>query len=344
MMAERPRRPTSAMTRSVVSAFSETAGWGRHGAPPERHEAERPFASGGHAYEAGPTERQESTRPYTSGSHAIGPGPMSAARRPSSARPSAPSPSLSTAAELNRHEYREAAYIINNLGRTMRDRVADLGRQAMRSTRRRVQPKVFVRPAPLPSSLLVLKRCADDISRFYDMGDLLRRAASRAGRVFVSAGTTYAPPGSTTPAAPREAVVVLTYAVPYLELTSDDPAEVARQHASLRAALEVLEAVNGLPGCLRLRDVFEETRKCVHVVMDAAPGGTLQALVAKNGPLPLRSAIGALRAVLTALLYAHRAGVAHGNLRPGCVMLMAPGPHVREEHVRLAGVCTAHVA
>jgi eukaryotic-like serine/threonine-protein kinase len=85
------------------------------------------------------------------------------------------------------------------------------------------------------------------------------------------------------------------------------------------------------PGLVRLEDVVVEDG-VLYVVSELADALTLDELIARHGPLPVRRVAQLGLELLDALEAAHAAGLAHLDLRPGCVLVTADG------RARLAGI------
>ena len=85
------------------------------------------------------------------------------------------------------------------------------------------------------------------------------------------------------------------------------------------------------PGLIRLEDVVVEDG-VVYVVSELADALTLDELIARHGPLPVRRVAQLGLELLDALEAAHAAGLVHLDLRPGCVLVTADG------RARLAGI------
>ena len=85
------------------------------------------------------------------------------------------------------------------------------------------------------------------------------------------------------------------------------------------------------PGLVRLEDVVVEDG-VVYVASELVDALTLDELIARHGPLPVRRVAQLGLELLDALEAAHTAGLAHLDLRPGCVLVAADG------RTRLAGV------
>jgi eukaryotic-like serine/threonine-protein kinase len=85
------------------------------------------------------------------------------------------------------------------------------------------------------------------------------------------------------------------------------------------------------PGLVRLDDVVVEDG-LVYVATELVDGLTLEELVARHGPLPVRRVAQLGLELLDALEAAHAAGLVHLDLRPATVLVTAGG------HPRLAGV------
>jgi hypothetical protein len=87
----------------------------------------------------------------------------------------------------------------------------------------------------------------------------------------------------------------------------------------------------GHPGMVGLRDVVAENGR-VYVATELLDALTLDELVAKHGPLPIKRVAQIGLDVLDVLEAAHAAGLAHLDLRPGNVLVAADG------RARLAGL------
>lgn len=74
--------------------------------------------------------------------------------------------------------------------------------------------------------------------------------------------------------------------------------------------------------CVETGDGRDES---VLVVLPLMDGGSVADLVERVGPVPQRLAAEILRQLLTGLAALHRAGLAHGNVTPGTVLLAATG-------------------
>jgi hypothetical protein len=85
------------------------------------------------------------------------------------------------------------------------------------------------------------------------------------------------------------------------------------------------------PGLVRLDDVVVEDG-VVYVATELVDALTLDELVARHGPLPVRRVAQLGLELLDALEAAHAAGLPHLDLRPGCVLVTADG------RARLAGI------
>ncbi|HEX2375005.1 MAG TPA: protein kinase [Actinomycetota bacterium] len=85
------------------------------------------------------------------------------------------------------------------------------------------------------------------------------------------------------------------------------------------------------PALVRLDDVVVEDG-VVYVAAELVDGLTLEELVARHGPLPVRRVAQLGLELLDALEAAHRAGLAHLDLRPANVLVTADG------HARLGGI------
>ena len=99
-----------------------------------------------------------------------------------------------------------------------------------------------------------------------------------------------------------------------------------------RVAAEVRAAASlDHPGLVRLEDVVVEDG-VVYVASELVDALTLDEVIARHGPLPVRRVARLGLDLLDALEAAHSAGLAHLDLRPGCVLITADG------RARLAGV------
>ena len=85
------------------------------------------------------------------------------------------------------------------------------------------------------------------------------------------------------------------------------------------------------PGLIRLEDVVVEDG-LVYVVTEPLDALTLDELIARHGPLPVRRVAQLGLELLDALEAAHAAGLPHLDLGPGCVLVTAEG------RARLAGI------
>ena len=85
------------------------------------------------------------------------------------------------------------------------------------------------------------------------------------------------------------------------------------------------------PGLIRLEDVVVQDGG-VYVVTELLDALTLDELIARHGPLPVRRVAQLGLELLDALEAAHAAGLPHLDLRPGCVLVTADG------RARLAGI------
>jgi hypothetical protein len=85
------------------------------------------------------------------------------------------------------------------------------------------------------------------------------------------------------------------------------------------------------PGLVRLDDVVVE-EGVLYVATELVDALTLDELIARHGPLPVRRVAQLGLELLDALEAAHAAGLPHLDLRPGCVLVTADG------HAHLAGI------
>jgi eukaryotic-like serine/threonine-protein kinase len=108
-----------------------------------------------------------------------------------------------------------------------------------------------------------------------------------------------------------------------------DDAEWARLWARIATEARTAAAL-GHPGLVALDDLVAEPG-AVYVATELVDALTLQELVARHGPLPVRRVAEVGLEVLDALEAVHRAGLVHLDLRPGNVLVGADG------RARLAG-------
>lgn len=85
------------------------------------------------------------------------------------------------------------------------------------------------------------------------------------------------------------------------------------------------------PGVVAVHDVVSDDGTD-HVVMELVEGRTLAEAVSADGPLDGPTATDVARKLLSALRAAHRAGLLHGDVKPGNVML-GPGTQDRKSVV-----------
>jgi serine/threonine protein kinase len=111
-----------------------------------------------------------------------------------------------------------------------------------------------------------------------------------------------------------------------------DPGEAGQSALWERVAAEARAATAvDHPGLVRLDDVVVEDG-VVYVASELVDALTLDELIARHGPLPVRRVARLGLELLDALAAVHAAGLAHLDLRPGCVLVTADGG------ARLAGV------
>jgi|GEM_PF-910249 len=121
-------------------------------------------------------------------------------------------------------------------------------------------------------------------------------------------------------------------AVEQLRLARPDPAVPEQAALWERVAAEARAAAAlDHPGLARLDDVVVEDG-LVYVATELVDGLTLEELVARHGPIPVRRVAQLGLELLDALEAAHGAGLVHLDLRPATVLITADG------HPRLAGV------
>ncbi|HEY4184118.1 MAG TPA: serine/threonine-protein kinase [Polyangia bacterium] len=116
-------------------------------------------------------------------------------------------------------------------------------------------------------------------------------------------------------------------------------AGVARTEARVRFFNEARVAARlRHPGVVAVYDLDEATRS---LVMEYVPGGTLRARIRDTAAagIPPREMVALARSLLAALAYVHGAGVVHGDLKPGNVLLRARTEAVLADFggARLAG-------
>jgi eukaryotic-like serine/threonine-protein kinase len=122
-------------------------------------------------------------------------------------------------------------------------------------------------------------------------------------------------------------------AVEELRLPARPDPEEAGQAARWERVADEARAAAALdhPGLVRLDDVVVEDG-VVYVASELVDARTLDELIARHGPLPVRRVARLGLELLDALEAAHTAGLAHLDLRPACVLVTADGG------ARLAGV------
>lgn len=75
------------------------------------------------------------------------------------------------------------------------------------------------------------------------------------------------------------------------------------------------------PHIVRLNDVLELPHRHVAVVMDFVEGDTIEWIVEKNGPLPVKRACTLVRQIANGVYEAHLAGFTHRDLKPENIMV-----------------------
>lgn len=101
-------------------------------------------------------------------------------------------------------------------------------------------------------------------------------------------------------------------------------ADLVREPAVRKRAKEVKKALQALPqqeNLVRVLDVLE-SGDTVHVVMEYAPGRSLETLLSKKSrPMPYESAVQLFQQALRGVVTAHSKGVLHGGLKPADVII-----------------------
>jgi len=101
----------------------------------------------------------------------------------------------------------------------------------------------------------------------------------------------------------------------------------------------VLASLNH-PGIATIYDLFATDNELL-MVMELVRGETLEQLIDRVGPLPLNHAVYVIDQILSALEYAHRAGVVHRDLKPANIMLTELGIKIMDFGVARARRSTA---
>ena len=91
----------------------------------------------------------------------------------------------------------------------------------------------------------------------------------------------------------------------------------------LRAEAEVLAELE-LPNVVRVLEIVPDGAD-VAIVMELAPGGSLEDLLRRRGRLPAGQVVALVAPIALALGEAHRRGVVHGDIKPANVLLGASG-------------------
>ncbi|WP_169948995.1 serine/threonine-protein kinase [Microbispora sp. H11081] len=108
-------------------------------------------------------------------------------------------------------------------------------------------------------------------------------------------------------------------------LLPPDLGETARLRLVQRISREVRQAGRlRHPHIAAVHDVAEED-DTPYVVTELVPSRSLDGVVSGDGPLPPAEAARIARAVLSALIHAHNAGVRHGDVRPANVLIAHDG-------------------
>lgn len=100
------------------------------------------------------------------------------------------------------------------------------------------------------------------------------------------------------------------------------PSAIGRLQAHKRFLTEA-EAISRLfhPNIVEVRSFDEDEDGTKFLVMELLEGEDLQSLLSRSGRLPLERALGILRAVGSALQYAHDLGVVHRDIKPSNIFL-----------------------
>jgi formylglycine-generating enzyme required for sulfatase activity len=123
------------------------------------------------------------------------------------------------------------------------------------------------------------------------------------------------------------------------------PAEVARDPAAMegiRSEAKVAARLRQGPGILTLYSLEEHEGACL-LVMEYAPGGTLEDRLRREGPLPEDEARRLGAEVADALAFAHERGVLHRDIKAANILLDAGG-RVRVADMGMARVLEAAAA
>src|SRR5688572_14383590 len=109
--------------------------------------------------------------------------------------------------------------------------------------------------------------------------------------------------------------------------------EVEDEQALERRRLELQLGLASLhhPGVNPLEDVGKTPLGLVYLASSYAEGENLHALLARRGPLPEVRVLSIARGLLQALAAAHGAGLPHGDLHPGNVLIKSRVPPTPED-------------
>jgi serine/threonine-protein kinase len=99
-----------------------------------------------------------------------------------------------------------------------------------------------------------------------------------------------------------------------------DPATLARFEREVQATAALAH-----PHIVRIHDYGRADDGTFYCVMELLPGATLDALVARHGPLPPARAVFLLRQLCSALAEAHAIGLIHRDVKPGNVIVRDAG-------------------